>query len=243
MCMGAEALAIAAAAAQAAGTGLKWIGQNRVNDERRAVMRAENERQRRYQDESMRQIAETTKKVGRSEQERQENEATAERIERMTPDTTTPGGGEYTQAIEQAPTVVKGAIGRQIADAIRRGRSNVKNLARLSAFGDSAFDTNVNLLRSAENIQRIANNAYGSSQVVPFELQAANMAGRNFDLAGDIASGLGNIGFLYATTMNPATGSAKPNVIETPERSGWDVFTGKPKIYAGRSQLPSFYLQ
>jgi hypothetical protein len=239
MCIGPEALAYASMAAQAIGTGMKLLGQNKVDDERQSMMRAEAARQRQFQQQSAEQVAETTKQVGRQAQEQAENEATAERVEKMTPETTVPVAGEYAQTNQQAPAVVQGAIGRQIADAVRRGRSNVKNLAKLSAYGDAGFDTNIKLLRSAENIQQLANNAMGSSQVLPFELQDANMTGRNFDIAGDVASGVGSIGMLYANTMPPSVKG--PSTIETPERSGWDMFTGKPKMYAGSSKLPRFY--
>jgi hypothetical protein len=239
MCLGPEMLAYAAMAAQAVGTGMKLLGQDKVDDERRAAMRAEAARQRSFQQQSAEQVAETTKQVGREAQEQAENEATAERVQKMTPETTVPVAGEYSQTNQQAPSVVKGAIGRQIADAVRRGRGNVKNLARLSAYGDAGLDTNLKLLRSAERIQQIANNSAGSSRVLPFELQDANRAGQGFDLAGDIASGLGSIGMLYANTM-PTTPKA-PGTVNTVERSGWDTFTGKPKIYAGKSSIPSFY--
>jgi hypothetical protein len=240
MCMGPEVIAMIAAGAQLAGTGMKMMGQDKVNDERRRTMRMEAERQRDFQNRSQAQIAETTQQVGREAQEQEENEATAERVQKMTPESTVPVAGEYAQTNSSAPSVVKGEIGRQIADAVRRGRGNIKNLAKLSAYGDAGFDTQVKLLRSAENIGQIANNAYSSSQVLPFELQDANSAGQGYDLAGDIASGIGSIGMLYANTM-PKTGGGGTVVGKSPERSQWDFATGKPRVFAGSSRVPSFY--
>jgi hypothetical protein len=246
-------ISLLSGAAQLGGTFLKNEGQNKVQEERDRVLRSENARQRGMRNESQQQIAKTTSQMTRGEVDQNQNEAALERME-VAPNEAIPDSGEYAQTVQSAPSVVKSEIARQVSDAVRRGRRNVKNKAKLDAYGDSGFQSQLELLRSGDNVNSIAGRMIGSSQVTPFELQDANLKGRNYSLAGDIASGAGQIGMLYGLTSaipkagsplsvaDTATGGMSyVNPITGTAGYSQKLYSGGDNVFAGGSSIADLF--
>jgi hypothetical protein len=210
-------LAYAALAAQGASTLLNARANSRIMDRQRELSGAERARQAAFREEAEGTLNET---MGRFERDTQEGniDRAAQRREGAISDVVSapsgvgpgdlPGSGD-------APEVVRSTIARRMADAISRGRDEIKARARLGAFGENSFGNRIALGRSGQDINRMASFSRGSASVLPHELAGAHREGASMQRLADLFR-LGGTGLGLYSMMGMPAGPAQSFTMQSP---------------------------
>lgn len=107
------------------------------------------------------------------------------------------------QTTPTAPKEVKSEIARSMVAAIRRGRQQGKALAKLGGQGDANLAGAISMGRSGQELNSIGNTSRASSAILPHELNAANQKGEGWRTVGDLASIGSMAAGLYGMTATP----------------------------------------
>ncbi len=183
---------------------------------RDAVMRAEGERQRKFQEQAGAETDATLTKFDRGAQENGTAQAEQRRMAGVDAATAkieanaVPTGGS-------APQVVQSDMARKIAEAVGRGRGIVRSQAKLQAYGDNQLNNGVSLNRAGQGIDMISNASRASSGIVPYELDAAGHAGDKYRTIADLFRMGGNVAGAYGMTRTPTRPPMTPTM---PSESG-----------------------
>lgn len=112
--------------------------------------------------------------------------------------------GEGYVANPSAPTEVKSEIASRMVDALRKGRQQSQALAKLGGRSDAQLGGQIDLGRSAGDINSIGRQSRASSAILPYELQDANAEGEDWSTIADLFN-LASMGTgMYGMTQAPA---------------------------------------
>jgi hypothetical protein len=179
------------------GTGVyqQNLAAKKANNNRRNVVTAEIERQKKYQGEAQGIFDKSLDKSGRETVDKQIEDAQADRVQ------------TYNQITEDAPAlltqlqpgamgdnqVIADEAGRQMTAANAYADQQMQAKALLSAFGDSMFQGNVDRSRGNQNLSMVGNLARGSNDVLPYEEYAAANSENGRKLFGSLLTQLGTM--------------------------------------------------
>jgi len=194
---------------QALSTQLQNRAAGKVSRARNAVLEQDRLTQQRHQ---MQATAINDEQQGKFTAENQRALQAANIEKTLNNNTQSDSAVSYDTATRNAPVEVKSEIARQIASALNSGRNYGKTQAKLSSYGQTQFDNNLGLTRTAEDLERINNFSRGDSNLVQSRLANANTKGQGSRNAADIFGGIGDIAMLYgmSTAGRPAKATPKP---------------------------------
>lgn len=203
-----ETLALAALAAQGAGTYANYRANRAVDRKMEDNLAAEAERQRKLQAESDARLAAEAEKFRVPAQEAQQTAIAKSTAQALQGATVAAPSVLDTPIRSSAATEVKGGIAKKVADALAAGREEAERLATLTSFGRSSAENELSLGRAGEDIGRFAGFSQRSSGILPYEQQSAmRTKGRNFALGGDVANAVGQALALASMTQAPTAGA------------------------------------
>lgn len=225
MCLGPEALALAAATG-IGGTLVNANAQSNINSARAGVLNREGTRQKRLDDENQALLDAQLSKVGAVPQLEQAQQASQVREAATQPPVVQPQ--VYSQATSAAPTEVKTELAAQLADAIRRGRGRITALSKLQGQSDANLSTGRDLTRSLTQAGMLRNLSQGSADILPLELEGANRSAQGQQVLGDILGGVSGLAGLYAVTGAGGKQKAAPissrTLVDRPVASAYSRF-------------------
>lgn len=175
-------------------------GQKAVRKKQNSISEGENVRQAAYQKRSQDTFDTTLGKFDRPSQD-QALATTAAQYEAAINDTQAQPGDYATTG--SAPELVKSDIAKRMADVIARGRGEVAARAKLGAYGGVQHKNAIDLNRSGQDINQMADFSQGSANIVPLEMQASMNAGRKWSQMADLFR-LGGMGTSLYNAMQPA---------------------------------------
>lgn len=134
-----------------------------------------------------------------------------------------PADGPTGDLPSSASNVITQETSKQLGKAKAYTDNQGAALGQLRAFGDVLGDTSRLQARDAGTIGQIGGFERGSSNVLPFELEAANSKGSGLKMLGDILGGVGSMATGYGLSHNvagPAAAAASSASSATPTLSG-----------------------
>lgn len=198
---------LAGLAAQAAST----YANNRANKEIRRKQgeyrQAEDDRQNDYYKKANSTLTDTMSKFNRPAQDQALSSTAVQRDASINATQAQPG--DYTPVDSSAPAVVRSDIASRMADALAKGKGEIMARAKLGAY-DGVQNTNaINLNRSGQDINKMADFSRGSIAVLPYEMNNALSAGRKWQNISDMmkmtGQGLGWYSMMQPAPLNYAT--------------------------------------
>lgn len=185
-----DPVTIAGIALSAGGVAANTIAQGQIRDKREDAMAAERIRQAGFREQQAALNTQSQNRYGDFEGQQ------AEKSKQL---------GDYfgeqgtsTPTTEEAPAsdsnIVNAEISKQRGKASAYGKQQNEALGSLRSFGDIMGENSRLQARDAGQIGLIGGLAKGSAGVLPLELDAANSAGNDMKMFGDILGGLGGIG-------------------------------------------------
>jgi len=211
-----DPITIAGIALSAGGIAANTMAQNQIQDERKGAMTAERIRQRQLDQEASGINARSQGRYNDFEgKQGQEAERLGDYFGEQAPSTPT---------TEEAPAsdsnVVNAEIKKQQGKAAAYGTQQDESLGKLRSFGDLMGGIGRLQARDAGEIGILGDFKRNSANVLPLELDAANSAGNDMKMFGDILGGLGSIGVsagLGGGQLTGLTGAAPaaPKVVPT----------------------------
>ncbi len=132
------------------------------------------------------------------------------------------------QGTQGAPRVVATENARALADAVAKARANLSATARLEGYGSRTFDRGQVLQRRGAEFENMAIADRGDQAVYDADAFAAQFAGGNKAMFGDILSTLGQVGLLaYGAGAGGGGGLAKiakpPNALSKISKFGMGI--------------------
>lgn len=128
--------------------------------------------------------------------------------------------GDYVQSQNPgSPTEVRDRQQAVMNEAAAKGRDYAARLADVSSYNLLNFGNSALMNRTGEKVGNAVTSQTHSSQILPFELQAASRVGRGDALTADLLGGAGSIAGMYAIggPTAPAGGVAGGTGITVPE--------------------------
>lgn len=186
--------------------------QDAVNSERQSKMNLERQRQSAIGEKVKARMEQELQNQARPQQEQQLEKDVQTREAAYAP---AAGTGDYV-ASPSAPKEVRSDMAVRMVDALKRGRQQAGALAKLGARSDQAFDNNLALAHSAQDLNTFGGFSRGSSAVLPYELQGANGKGDSWRTVADVANAVA-MGSMYynmagAGTPPPAGPEQQPYI-------------------------------
>lgn len=184
---------------------------------RKEAIVAEGQRQKQYQEEAEKTVADTLGQFDTGEQGKKQQsiaDALSDQYQSQVAPTTT---ATQIAGAQTAPKEVQESIADQMANSNARQQAQASALAKLSSYGNLADSNNTAVGRNAQTLGQIVGNMNSSSAVLPYELNAANMAGRNHIANAEIGQGLGSIASIYAGTMGGGAKASAPISYYSPQ--------------------------
>lgn len=180
-------------ALQGAGTLARRQGQKQVMGRQNEFLQRERARQHGFQQQADATLAPATQRFERPAQDALQQKVQADYEARFAP-----GGfdGSYATPASGAPEQSQTDLAKAVADGLSRGKDYAKNLARFQSFGGTNLDNSVALGRSGQDVAQIGRASAGSLDIVPFEMEGAQSAGRRMAGASDVLNGAGSLLFL-----------------------------------------------
>jgi hypothetical protein len=165
---------------------------NIVEEQTRAA-NMEAERRRQFQAQRQAQIEAALPKFTADAQQNQQA-AMADNLKAyLTPQERPSAATEFLPGNPGAPKEIQDGLAGQLDQALKKGQGYAGNLANIQAVGRSNFDNALALGRLGESTGQINQNQQNSAGVLPYELDAANRAGRGMSTVADIANGAGSL--------------------------------------------------
>lgn len=162
------------------------IGSDQQSAERDRVMKAENERQQGYENQSQGVFSQSIAKV---QKPTTDAAVTKEAADRTASDSALiDQGGNYVPVTGSAPQEVGQSIARATKQALSRNKEQARLNANTSAVAGVNQKQGIDLGRDAQWQSIFAGNRKASSDVLPLELQDANRAGAGARGIGQILS-------------------------------------------------------
>lgn len=187
-------LPILAIAGLLGGMGMKHIAGQKTAKSAAKYASKERERRQGYQHEAQGKLSDVLKKMDRQSVDEAMQTAAADRFAGIQEGAgVDPTAGTYIEGAGSAPKVVQEAAAKSLSRALGAGKERARLMGNMGAFGDFSTAMGRNLGRSREDIGRLARMSQASGAVLPMELQAAQGAGRGWQMGGDLASGLGQM--------------------------------------------------
>lgn len=185
--------------AQAAGTYLQAERLRRIRQRQKDLLAAERARQAALQAEADARIKGTTQQLSFGQQEVDRNALARTYEQKFSP--AVAAEAEYTNN-PGAPSIVKTELGRQMAEAARKGAEHAKNTAELASYAGQGLNNQVVLNRLNQDVGRVAGFSSGRSALVPYQLQAQLGKEKGYGVASDVLSGLGDL-FVKSALTRP----------------------------------------
>jgi hypothetical protein len=169
---------------QAASTYANKRGNKAVRRKQEGIAQAEDVRQGAYYNKANSTLSDTMAKFVRPAQDAALTGATAQRDTVLQDTQAQPG--DYTPTSSDAPEVVHSDLAQRMKDVLMRGRSEVRARAKLGAYGGVQNQNAINLGRSGQDINQMADFSRGSAGIVPYEMGNALSAGRKWGQLADL---------------------------------------------------------
>lgn len=200
MCLGPELLA--AAGLMAGSTALNRKANKAVRKEQEGKATAERIRQQGFQKQAQGTFDNTMSKFQAPSQTQAIADTATQRDTALQDTQAQPG--DYAPTNNNEPTVVKSDIAQRMADAVAQGKREVTARAKLGAYGQNQNQNAINLGRSGQDINQMADFSRGSAGVLPYEMNAAYSAGKKWSDIADMMRMTGQ-GLAWYSMMKPAT--------------------------------------
>jgi len=216
-----DPLTIAGAALTAGSVAANTVAQNKVNSARNDAMSAERIRQQGLDREAdALNLQSQNRYQNFAEKQDDRSQQLGDYFRDQKAGAAVPGGDANTAAVvpQTASNIVVNEGAKQGAKA-RAFTDNVGDaLGRLRGFGDLFGETSRLQGRDARTIGQIGGFKRGSSDVLSYELDAANKVGDGMKTIGDVLGGLGNISTTAGLSGGSlfgigSTGKAASNVV------------------------------
>lgn len=180
------------------------MGSNEQTGARDAVLRAEQQRQRQFQEQSQSLFDTTLPKAGMVQHQ---NDVTAAADTRLKADSglLEKGDGVSTAAIGHAPQEVGSSYARAARGALDRGKNQAKRNAAVGGYKDASTKLGTDLGRASQWQNIFGTNAVASSGLVGGELENANYAGGGTRGIGQLLGAGGQVAGMYGMTDKAPT--------------------------------------
>jgi len=193
---------LAAMALQAGSSYANKRADTAIRAKQDQVAQAERIRQAAYQKQAQATLDKTMSSFDRPAQDKALADTTAQRDTAIQATQAQPGDYTPTTGANE-PAVVHSDLAQQFADVLRRGKSETMARAKLGAYGGVQNDNSINLGRSGQDINQMADFSRGSAGVMPYEMNAAQNAGRKWGQIADLFK-MGGYGLaLYSMAQKP----------------------------------------
>lgn len=201
--------------AQGASSGMNNLANDAVIKKQAQRRKEEDVRQAAYRARAESALAKVMTKFGRDQQDADiagrgaNREGIMQSAAQLRPDQTEVGewGDE--------PENVRTAMAQRIADAMAKGKEQIKAQAALGAYADSQLDNQRTLNTGAEEIGQMADFAGGSSGVFADEMQHAQRAGDQYRRVADLFRAGGSALTMYSM-MNNQLPKTTPTTMQSP---------------------------
>lgn len=181
-----------------ASTAFKKHGMERIGHQQQQVSSAERMRQGEMEAQKQAAITGALPQLGRDAQVGQHDTIANKLQSFITPAPI--AGADVAQQNPGAPKEVADRQAQVMADANMKGSEYAARLADMSAYNLLNFNNGTMLNRTGEKVGNLNSAQFNSSQILPFELEAANRAGAKDMLYADLAGGAGSIAGMYAAS-------------------------------------------
>lgn len=225
-------------AAQGAGTYLRGQANQRILQAQQQKIAEERARQADYQKQIDARTAAVSSQLSPAATAAARQGIAAQYQNYITPTNASPDAGSFAPGVASAPKEVKDAAAAAMADANKRGAAHAAATADWGSYGGLDTQNRIALGAAGRDIGRTVDFSRGSASVLPYQLQAAQSAGKNLNLASDLANGAGSLSFLWGATApkpKPAIGdmSTTPGIrVPTSVQNG--------RLDPGMAQDPGF---
>lgn len=205
------------ALATAGSTAASMAGRNAVLRQQKKAQVAEAMRQNEIDTQRIAALNAAAPKFTPEATKQQREDITSQLTSYLTP--TPSAATDYTPS-EEAPQEVKDSMARALTGAIQKGKSYAKNAANVAATGRVNMAQNQALGQLGQRVAQLNSQGTRSANILPMELQDANLKGLPAQYAAAGLQGIGNIANMYAgynmlsnaipktPTGLPTTGSA-----------------------------------
>ena len=191
-----------ALALQAASTYANKRGNEAVRKKQDNIAQAEDVRQGSYYNKANSTLSDTMAKFVRPAQDTALADTSTQREASLNATQAQPG--DYAPVSSDAPPVVHSDIAQRMADAVSQGKREVMSRAKLGAYGGVQNQNAINLGRSGQDINQMADFSRGSAGVLPYEMGNALTAGGKWKQLADLFR-LGGSGLATYSMMQPVT--------------------------------------
>lgn len=197
MCEPTTILAAASLAMGAAGVGMNAKAASDQTKARNNAAAAEAARQAGFADQAKIPFDNGLGQMGVNEQQQKLHDAQAGREGEMDK-VAQSGAQDYSvPGMASAPTIIKSDLARAIADGVGRGREDTRRRAALGAFDQTQFGNRIDQARTGEQLGKLGSFSGASSGILGNEMLAANGAGQDWRLGGDLAGVAGQATGMY----------------------------------------------
>lgn len=186
---------IIAAAAMAAGAGMKAIGQSKADHAMTSTFNTEHARQQQYQAKEQQDFQDSLDSTKNTVLDpNAQAAATAKREANFTAATApTSAAGAYLPGSSSAPTVVNAGNVAAGAKADARTASLGHSLASLGGMTDLMEQNDINIGHNRQDVAQQANFGNGSMNVLQTEMNAAKQKGSGWKMLGGLAQSIGQM--------------------------------------------------
>lgn len=178
--------------------------RDNVMEEQTRAANMEAERRRQFQAQRQAQIDSALPKFTAQAQQGQQAAIADNLKSYLTPRERPSAATDFLPGNPGAPKEIQDGIAGQLAQALKKGQDYAGNLANVQAVGRSNFDNALQLGRLGESTGQVNQNEQNSAGLLPYELDAANRAGRGMSTAADLANGAGSLLLFKGLTGAPA---------------------------------------
>lgn len=200
----------------------KKKAQGQIQDEQGRVSSLERQRQNQLEQEKQATIQSALPQAGRAAQEADHN-SIAQKIQSfITPQAANAPAPQYADTNQGGPKEIKDKEQAVMDAAAQKGQQYAARLADTSAYNLMNFNTGTMLNRVGEKTGEVNTAQSRSSQILPFELQAATRAGNTQMMLGDVLQGAAMIGGAMGTGGAAAEGAAAGGSGVTANPGVWD---------------------
>lgn len=218
-------LALAALAVSAAGGAAQMVGQHEAASARSAAVGAENRRQKGYRDQAAAVANQSIAESGRDTADPAIANAADERAARFNAivnQAQAPTTGNTLNRALPSTTGTSTAAPGVSASAAAWNKILGGAQARLGGYSDWGLARNIAAKRAGQKLETIGTNARHSADLLAADLQDAEGAGENWNLAGSVLGALGAVGGAYAATAPAASAAFVPGVGRVAGTAGVD---------------------